>query len=221
MKKQIVTIVVAGGAVVGAMAQGSINPGGGVANDPGVTIPGANAISPANATTWYTGTVDLSVYYVSSATATQLNAINAEDGVAGGASIALALLSADGFNEVSATTTAGSTIGSVVGTVNDGTLSTANNIGLVNVPTDTAGVLAILTTEVGGADPGWASVIAFANNTGGNPTLAQAGTAASLTGWGTLNQNMVLNSVNSVPEPGTMALSALGGLSLFFFRRKN
>jgi len=219
MKKQIVTIIAAGGFAAGAFAQGSIYLNGTVANDPGITTQGANAISTQNASTYFQGTIDLTIYYATTATTAELNAINAELNVTGGASTALGLLATDGFSVDSSTVSVAVSSGSLLYSVNSGVVDlnaeTAND-----TPIAASGYLALVATYVSGTPgaAGYEGVIAFANSTGGNPSAVPAGTAASLTGWGADNQNLVLSAV---PEPGTMALSALGGLSLFFFRRKN
>jgi hypothetical protein len=216
MKKQIIAILAASGMAVSAFAQGSINIDAGLASGVGVTTYGANAANPNTATTWFDGNISLALYYASAVTAAQLNAINALINTTGGT--ALSLLTADGFVQASTTTPTGSTVGTVTGAVSGGTISFSTaTIGLTGVPTSTSGYLALVGTAVGGTYAGWSGVLAFANSTGGNPTAVPPGTAASLIGWNTLSQNLVLSSV---PEPTTLALAALGGASLLLFRRK-
>jgi hypothetical protein len=205
MKKQIVTILAATCLSLSALAQGSINVNNAVANDPGITLAGLNATSTANATTYYSGTMALQIWYLSGTTpAANINALNGINGTA-----AYALLTTDGFTEVA----------SVSGSIVDGSFafSPATVALSAAAPTSTQGVIALVGTEVGGANPGAIGVINFVNNTGGNPNAVPAGTPAILTGWGTFNQNLVLVPT---PEPSTMALAGLGGLATLLFRRK-
>src|SRR5580704_11804806 len=97
MKKLILTTLVTVSVAMGALAQGSLGQVNGVFNFDGVTTPGANASNPATATTYYTGSVAMELFYAptSSVNQAQITAINALDGVSGSA--ALALLNTDGF----------------------------------------------------------------------------------------------------------------------------
>jgi hypothetical protein len=224
MKKQIITILAAGGLAVSAFAQGSINEDAFLPpNYPGITTQGVNATStllaPASPL-WFTGQMSLAIYYVSTMTGAtySLATINSYLNQTGGAATALADLTADGYVEASTTTITGNTVGSVTGPVATGTIGFTGNIGLTGVPTGASAYLALVGTAVGGADAGYSGVIAFANSTGGNPQTTPAGTAASLTGWGNADENLVLSG--AVPEPATMALFGLGSLSLMLFRRK-
>jgi hypothetical protein len=220
MKKQIFTILAAGSLSLSAFAQGSVS-----INDylppyyPGVTTQGANAINTQTATTWFTGTLSLSIYYAASATTNQLNAINAYLNQTNGYAYALALLGTDGFVKASTTTLTNGIVGSVSGTVTGGQFAfSPSAIGLTGVPSSTSAYLALVATVVGGTYNGYSGIIAFANSTGGSPLGGAPGTPALLTGWGTLNENLVLSQV---PEPATLALLGFGGLSLLLFRRKN
>jgi hypothetical protein len=186
----------------------------------GVTSPGANAASPTSATTWFTGTVTVSLYYASlgSLTLTQINALNANDGVSAPAQ--LAALAADGFTEVSATSlaTTGETVGAVPFAVNDGGFTTTdpNQINLIGVPTGANEWIAMVVTGVGGAVDGNVGILAFEQNTGNSPYTTPPGTAANI-----LNDPAGLNFVLSpVPEPTTLALAALGGAAMLLIRRK-
>jgi hypothetical protein len=216
MKKQILTIAAISGLAMGAFAQGSINIDAALSSGVGITTQDANAANPNTATTWYDGNISLSIWYISSATAGQLSAINAFQNQTGGYSSALALLTGDGFTQVSST---------VSGDISDGTVNFAQGtINLTGVPTSSNGFLALVATATGGGASsstlnGFAGILAFANNVGGNPSTVPPGTSASLTGWNTLGNNFVL-SANAVPEPATMAMAALGGISLLALRRK-
>jgi PEP-CTERM motif len=215
VKKFIITTVAVSALSLSALAQGSLNVNATVANDPGITLQGVNATSTTLATTYFSGTMSLQVWFLAGTTVpANIDALNGINGTA-----AAALLGPDGFTEVSTTTFGGSTVGSVNGTISGGSFAFGGNIGLGSaVPTATQGVLALVGTAVGGANAGWIGVIDFVNSTGGNPTTVPAGTPATLTGWGALNQNLVLTS--PVPEPSTMALAGLGGVAALLFRRR-
>ena len=106
--------------------------------------------------------------------------------------------------------------------VNNGSFHYTANSGIVDLPnvgTDVTGYMALVATELTGAsDPGWTGVIAFGNqSSGGNYTTTPAGTAVTLTGWNTLDENLVLSPV---PEPATLAVAGLGGLSMLLIRRR-
>jgi len=219
MKKTIITTLAAGAVSLSSFGQGSLAVNAPVSNDPGVTIQGANAASTANATTYFTGTISLEVFALASATQAQLNAINAFINTSSGGASALALAQSDGFVEVSTTTAGGSTVGAVSGSIVGGSLAfNPSTIGLSSaVTTSSTEALLLYAVAVGGQYAGDSGAVAFNNNTGGSLLAVPAGTPASLTGWGALNENLVLSPV---PEPTTMALAGLGSLSLFLFRRK-
>jgi hypothetical protein len=219
MKKLIITTLVTTSLALGAFAQGSLTQVQGMFSTDGITTAGALASDPANASTWYTGNIALEVFYASTAsvTASQITAINALDGVSGVA--ALALLQTDGFSLVSATTTTGSTAGSLSYAVNFGgfTAADANTIGLLApTVTGTTAWIAIYAVAVGGTYNGYSGVLAWSQLTGGNPTTTPAGVAANMAIDPT-GLNLVLTPV---PEPCTMALLGLGGLSLLMIRRR-
>jgi hypothetical protein len=222
MKKNLLTVLVIGSVCCGAKGQGSINIDAGLANNPGITTQGANATSTVNATTWFTGTISLEVFALASASQSQLNAINSYLSEAYGIYSVLDLLRQDGFIEVSTTTPTGSTVGAVTGSITDGSFEfNPAIIGLSSaVTTESTESLALYATAVGGPYDGWSGIIAFYNNVGGNYTIAPlGGPPANLSGWGSLNENLVL-SPQAVPEPTAIVLAGLGSLSLFLFRRK-
>ena len=91
----------------------------------------------------------------------------------------------------------------------------AGDVYLPTVPNRTSAFFAI--EAIGYGPDGGAGVLAFANNTGGNPLATPPETPAFLTGWDNLDVNLVLYPG---PEPGTMTLVGLSGLCLLLFRRR-
>jgi hypothetical protein len=221
MKKIIVTTLAITGLALGAYAQGSLNQVQTLFSSDGITVGGTGAANPGTTldSEWYTGNIALEVFYASTAsvTANQVTAINALDGVSGAA--ALALMQTDGFSLVSATSTTGSTAGSLSYAVNFGGFTTAdpNTIGLLApTATGTTAWIAIYAVAVGGTYDGYSGVLAWSQLTGGNLTTTPAGTPAIIT-TDPAGLNLVLTTV---PEPCTMALLGLGGLSLLVIRRR-
>ena len=95
----------------------------------------------------------------------------------------------------------------------------AGTADLASVPTGASAYFALLLTAdtAGNAAVGWSGVLAFANSMGGDYSNDSCRNSWQLTGWDALDANIVLSPV---PEPTTLALGALGGLSLLLFRRK-
>jgi hypothetical protein len=222
MKKTIVTTLAITGLALGAYAQGSLNQVQTVFSSDGITVGGTEAANPGTTldSEWYTGNIALEVFYASTAsvTADQVAAINALDGVSGAA--ALALMQADGFSLVSATALTGSTPGSLNYSVSFGGLNPASNpnsIGLLApTVTGTTAWLAFYAVATGGTYNGYSGALVWSQNTGGNPNTTPAGTPAIIT-TDPAGLNVVLTTV---PEPCTMALLGLGGLSLLMIRRR-
>jgi hypothetical protein len=226
MKKTIVSTLALGLLSFSAFSQGSVAlTTQGLANGVNVTLYGGGSDTDPNiASSWAIApNATYQIWYVATATAGQLNAINALNDVSGGATTALADLATDGFTQVA----------SGSGTATDGSFAANGNGGnvvLSGVPTSTDAYLALVIIEGSGGSSdnagvsgaaNWEGVLAFANNTGGNLAATPTpGFPAALTGWGNLGVNLVLSPV-SVPEPGTLALAGLGGLaSLVAMRRR-
>jgi hypothetical protein len=216
MKKLIITTLATTAVALGALAQGSI---GSVDSLLTAVTTGVGETSPVSATTWYNGSITLEVFYAATASVTsgEISAINALDGTANGGAAALALLGTYGFTEVSSSTPTGTSIGGVTGSIVNGYFKfAAPNIGLPGAPTSTTGWLAFYAVGAGSYST-YSGVLAFANATGGNPDGSPVGLVAPITGLDPLGLNLDLTTV---PEPATMALMGLGGLSLMLFRRK-
>jgi hypothetical protein len=182
MKKQIALAVLATGVSLGALAQGSLGDILDTFYNDGITTPGLEATNPVSATTWYTGNATIALYYAApgAVTQSQINAINALDGLGEGGAAALILLGLDGFVEVS---TPLSPIGGPAGAVSGYAVDSygdfyegSNTISLLPpVPTYGSGWLAMVVTAVGGQYNGYEGVLAWWQpNLGGNPATAVA-----------------------------------------------
>jgi hypothetical protein len=221
MKKLIITTLATTAVALSALAQGSI---GSVDTLATCVTYGVGQASPATAANWYIGSITLEVFYAATASVTsgEISAINALNGTAGGGAAALTLLSNYGFVLASSPTLTGTNCGGVTGSVGDGLKGSgyfnfaAPDIGLPGAPTSTTGWLAFYAVG-SGTYAGYSGVLAFANATGGNPSGTPPGLVAPITGIDPLGLNLDLTTV---PEPATMALMGLGGLSLMLFRRK-
>jgi hypothetical protein len=211
MKKILLATVVSAAAATGVFAQGSVDNVTGLFNFTSLTDPGGTA---------YSGNVTIALYYAATASvqASQVTAINS----AANAGIALGDLASDNFAEASVPTVTGTTVGAGTFNFSGGAPSSpaGDEMGLVGVPTGGSGWLAVVITEVGGANPGYAAVIAFNQaNLGADPNAPTPGQPGDLPADYT-GSNVALSSTSAVPEPATMALAALGGASLLMFRRK-
>jgi hypothetical protein len=228
MKKLILTTLTTAIAF-GVFAQGSITGVQGMFSNDGITTPGANSGNPSLAAggLYYTGNINLQLWYASTASVNAgqiatLNAFNNSNGSAGSGASAFALMQADGFTLASTTTLGGSTAGSLAYAVSSGgfTVADPNTIGLTGVPTSTVAWIAMYAVGSGGAFNNYSGVLAFSQNTGGNPTTTPAGIAAPMAS-DPAGLNLVLAAPAAVPEPATLTLAGLGGLaSLVMLRRK-
>lgn len=184
----------------------------------GVTTYGPLATDVNNATTWFTGNASYQVWYAALGTVSQaqLNAINAYNNVYAGGLAAAALLPGVGFSEVASGDGGNGSLGAGYYVANT---DASGTVDLPGVPPNTSAYLAIVITDttIGDGMTGWEGVLAFANNTGGNPDTYPPQIPAFLTGWDNLDVNLVLSPI---PEPSTLALAGLGGLSLLLFRRQ-
>jgi hypothetical protein len=211
MEKRIALAALATCFSFGTLAQGSV---GNIQNmfwSDGIQPPQSH--EPVASSTWFTGNATNTLYYAAAGavTQTQINAINAPD-YSDGSPAAVALLGIYGFVEVSATSLTGSTTNAVSGfEVTDGGFSGGpNTISLLSpVPTDGSGWLAMVLTAVSGTYTGWEGVLAWSQ-----PNLGAPGNPANIvTDPGGLNL-----VITPIPEPGTLALAALGGASLLLLR---
>jgi hypothetical protein len=209
MKKQILTIAGVLAFAAGAMAQGQV--GGFAQGSPFVTSGVGNNTTAAANGTYYSGSLTMAIYFSSSATAGNATSINADNGIANGASLAFAQLAGDGFTQVASTVT-GLTGGGFNSSISGfpGTAVVLNS----SFAPSTVGYYALVFTGSTGA-----STLAFSGNYG----AATPGTPYNIGASGTAyNTFLASNNIDltSVPEPTTMALAGLGGLGLLALRRK-
>jgi hypothetical protein len=207
MKRTITTLLITTALASGAFAQSSLTSVLNTFSNDGITTAGPAATDPNNASTWYYGTVNISLYYapLASVSADQIADINSVDGTLVGCE-AIGTLIQDGFTLVSATTLGGSTAGSLSYNVSEGYFADGpDQISLLApVPDGGSGWLAMYAVAVGGDNDGNSGVLAWEQDGfGGDIDTDPTGL------------NLVM-----VPEPATMALATLGGASLFLFRRR-
>jgi hypothetical protein len=212
MKKIILTSVATVSLAAGAFAQGSIL----VDNS---TVGGSLTAGQtySSATTAFYGNYTFQVWYLNGALPSNITS----DGNTGINNLqAYQNLTADGFTLAQTYTDQ---------TITE-TLNGAFSLGPLNMagasPTSTTIALVAWANGLAGttATPGatfasslYGGVLAFVNPTA-NYTISPTPTPANLTGWNGAD-NLAMTPV-AVPEPTTMALAGLGGLSLFLARRK-
>ena len=182
-----------------------------------VTTFGPLAADPYNATTWYSGPLTLEVLFASAATAGDISALDAAAIQNQGAYNAAVLLSSDGFMVVSLTGGPASSIGTVSGSA-DTDFQFAGFPATIDLSTafapNTQGAFAFLfTTTVDGSS--YEGVEGFMGNYGS--AIEPFDVAPAIDALGT-SQNLVLDP--PIPEPGTLALAALGAALLLRFRRQ-
>jgi hypothetical protein len=215
MKKTIIATLGTVGLTLGTFAQGSLTGINDIETQ--VAPAGPNAQSLNSATTYYTGDVTLEIFYAlaTSVSQTQINAINADNGTD---QSAYDTMIADGFVLASGSSPSSTATGAINGYIDQGEFQfSTTDASLPGAPTGATASQAWLAFYL--VDPdGDSGIFAFANATGGAPA---SDNPAAITGLDLVGADQGLNLVLSpVPEPGTMALAGLGGLSLFLFRRK-
>lgn len=212
MKKIILTCVATIGLAAGAFAQGSIAVDNS-ANSEGLSIGAATQASGQG--NFFSGNYTMQVWYLNGA----LPANVTSDGNLNTVGLtAYNNLTADGF------TLGGTFANQTILAANAGSFS----LGELDMPGASASTIIALVAWTSGpngntatvsqtyAGSAFGGVFAFANPTA-NYTANPAPTPSALTGWDGPND---LVMVSNVPEPTTMALAGLGGLSLFLARRK-
>jgi hypothetical protein len=210
MKKSLLTLAAAVGVTAFAHGQGTlaINGFGGSA--------GFNTASSSEAslTGWYTGTLTLTVFTINAASESTLaSTINADEKSSSSVATGLGLITSDFTPQ--AITSGNSQWG-----VSDGGFT-----GIGNVTVGSSGSLPQTTPVY------YALVFETAGDTLEGYVVLNGGTATSGTtpgstpydmnnGYPTSDQNILLVSPAPTPEPTTLALSGLGGLSMLFLRRR-
>ncbi len=213
MKTIILTALATTAIVTGAMAQGSLT-GFNAVTQYVTTSDGPDPADPGNATTWYTGGLTMEVYFSANATAPDIAAINALNGTdVSGLATALA---AEDFFQVGLSGGIGSPVGSVRGSANEGSFAGfPEPIYLSSAfGQNTPGAFVFLFEGTSSSYDGWSGADAIFGNYGSD--VNPFNVAPALDNLGD-QQNLVLAPI---PEPGTIALAALGGASLLLFRRK-
>jgi hypothetical protein len=224
MKKIIIVTLASVSITLGAFAQGSVA-GFNTVNSY-ITTPGANALNPNTATTFYYGPLSVEVFFSTTATAGDISTINSLNGVS--SATAFGDLAGFGFEAVSLTGGVNSSVGFVTGAATSANNQIAGLPGTVDLSTlfapSTAGDFAFLI-EGGNGGSGsfanYASIEAITGNYGGQQVSPPLGTAFSVTsGLNALSGNNIVLTPLATPEPATMAMAALGGISLLALRRK-
>jgi len=182
-------------------------------------------------------TVDFALYWAATGTADPLSAVGSQFGMAAGP--ANQQVATNGVSQISGAsslnatlTGSGFTLGLVSGgsTVAGGTAGTTGNatFGQFALGGTTAGSTYEMILVTWNASAGFGAMQAGTYNavgwsnpfnyvTGANATDPNGQTLLSSSG---MNQFGTAALAGAVPEPGTMALAGLGGLSLLAFRRK-
>jgi len=218
MKKSIIIAAALAITSVGAFAQGNVQFGGnskGIWND--YTTPGSSVLSAG---------IDVAMLFFTTSP-TALNAISSTGSATNGSTVYTPLAAwtalENGSTAVNGPSSSSPAVGTTIGnggfTYNTATAWSASNVTggttyfAVEVAWNTDGGTITTLSEAEAAaatdQVGWSSVFNYTPSTGANPA---PGWSASITPF----------SVGGVttPEPGTMALAAIGGASLLMFRRK-
>lgn len=210
MKKIVLTSLATMGLALGAFAQGGIVVDNSTSPN-GITLSGTSGSSQSGFQ-YYDGTGGIQIWY-QNGTTFNLNNINSLASTPGAQ---YAALSADGFTL--ATTFTGATISG--GGVTLGDLHIAGV-----TPAGSSITLAFTAWQGAGTSfptpGGKAGTLAFYMPTADytaqpTPTSPKISDAAG----GFANVDLVLNTVEAVPEPSTFALAGLGAAALLIFRRR-
>jgi len=217
MKKLLLTLGAVIGVSAAAFGQGSLLLQDGATPDFGsVSITGTNA-NDATVSDYYTGSLTLEIFAVQNASLATLQAD--QTGLlhdANNNAAALALLTTDGFVQQSINGGSNFVINASGGTFQDGTAATIGNSSTITPSGTTVNTEYVLYGTIANGSYG---ILAL------NPSAtgaASPGTPVNMnTLWpGSGSQAFNLYLQQPVPEPTTLALAGLGGLSMLFLRRR-
>jgi len=220
MKKLAITIAAVAGASLTAFSQGQVNFENANAN--GYVIESSASHTATSAGSYVQSASFTAQLWALSGPSTTVPAAVDSYGY-----LAPSSLASSGFSLVSGTTTAGSAGAFNAGTVVVPGTTSANTILAVVC---WSGTWANLATAL--ANQAYVGVLAFQQTIGpAQPSPIDPAVADVAIGWNTLansplsaansgNEDLIMTQATVVPEPGTMALAALGGASLLLFRRR-
>jgi len=218
MKKLLLTLGAVIGVSAAAFGQGSLLLQDGATPDFGsVSITGTNA-NDATVSDYYTGSLTLEIFAVQNASLATLQAD--QTGLlhdANNNAAALALLATDGFVQQSINGGSNIVVAANGGTFQVGSAATIGNSGTITPSGTTVNTEYVLYGSIANGSYG---ILAL------NPSATGAaapGTPANMnTIWpGSSAAGQAFNLyLQPVPEPTTLALAGLGGLSMLFLRRR-
>jgi hypothetical protein len=217
MKKLLLTLSAVIGVSAAAFGQGSVLLQDGATPDfGGVSTAGTNS-NDGTVSHYYTGSLTLEIFAIQNASLATLQAD--QSGLladAGNNVAAMALLTADGFGLQTINGGSNIVVAASGGTFQVGSAATIGNSGTITPSGTTVNTEYVLYGSInGGASFG---ILAL------NPSVTGAaapGTPANMNSIWPGSSSQAFNLyLQPVPEPTTLALAGLGGLSMLFLRRR-